>query len=319
MPAAASSQTDAARAREHEVGRRERGAEVVGERRRAGSRRASRARASDVVVALAATGAARPAPPRRTPRRASSLSARAPWRAAERRAAPAPRAAARSTARASSRCTAAASARDRPAGDAVLGAVAAVDRERQEDAPRERRGEPVREPEVRVRLRQRRRDPPPPARRAPSARRRSRRRRARRPGVAASRIRRAGARRADGGQQRAREREPGPPRQPETRKASNSKPASGTSRASTRSGDPANVTRTPRRPQLLRDCERGQHVPGRPPGCDQAPERLLRSIGRDVKEDADRRERDDEARPAVRTRTAAGSRSAARARARPRG
>ena len=51
--------------------------------------------------------------------------------------------------------------RDRAAGDAVLRPVAALDREREEDPPRERRREPVRKPEVRVRLHERRRDPHP--------------------------------------------------------------------------------------------------------------------------------------------------------------
>ncbi len=46
-------------------------------------------------------------------------------------------------------------ARDRPAGDAVLRALPAPDREGQEHAARERRGQPVRQPEVRVGLHQR--------------------------------------------------------------------------------------------------------------------------------------------------------------------
>ena len=54
--------------------------------------------------------------------------------------------------------------RDRPAGDAVLRAIAAGDLVGEEDAPRERRREPVREPEVGVRLGQRGGHPPPPGR-----------------------------------------------------------------------------------------------------------------------------------------------------------
>ena len=48
---------------------------------------------------------------------------------------------------------------DRAPDDAVLRPVASVDRVREEDAARERRGEPVREPEVGVRLGERGRDP----------------------------------------------------------------------------------------------------------------------------------------------------------------
>ena len=69
--------------------------------------------------------------------------------------------------------------RDRPADRPVLLPVAA-DGQREEDAVGERRGEPVREPEVRVGLGERARDPAQPRRRAPSARRRNRPRRARR-------------------------------------------------------------------------------------------------------------------------------------------
>ncbi len=64
--------------------------------------------------------------------------------------------------------------------------AAAVGRVGEEDSLRERRGEPVGEPEVRVGLGERRRDPHRSARRAPSARRRTRRRRARRPGGGAA-------------------------------------------------------------------------------------------------------------------------------------
>ena len=52
--------------------------------------------------------------------------------------------------------------RDRPPGDAVLGAVAAGDPVGEEDSARERRREPVREPEMRVRLRERGGELPPP-------------------------------------------------------------------------------------------------------------------------------------------------------------
>ena len=92
-----------------------------------------------------------------------------------------------------------------PAGDAVLRAVAAGDLVREEDAPRERRREAVREPEVGVGLRQRGGQLPPPGRVD------------HRPGhvaaaaeddvrPAALQDRRAGARRAAGPDQRAQER-----------------------------------------------------------------------------------------------------------------
>ncbi len=114
----------------------------------------------------------------------------------------------------------------------------------EEHAARERRSEAVGEAEMGVRLRQRRRDARSRAART-IGRRRSRRRRARRR-AGGRRIRRT---RTAPERHRASAREPGEsssPRKPETANVSSSKPASGTSRDSTRSGDPANVTATPR-------------------------------------------------------------------------
>ena len=164
VPAAASSQTGPARARDHEVGRGERGAELVGRREQHVVVARARAARSALEVALAARGAAPPGPRRRSARpRARSGSARpasAPKTsstgpsAGRPKRAPRPRPARRRGARAGI---------GRPV-TRYFGAVAAGDRVGEEDAPRERRGEPVREPEVRVRLGQRRRDPPPPGR-----------------------------------------------------------------------------------------------------------------------------------------------------------
>ena len=102
-----------------------------------------------------------------------------------------------------------------------------------------------------------RRGASPPGGVGPSAPRRSRRRRGRRAAAAAFRIA-AHARGARPASSRERRRASGGLRgKPETRNVSNSYPASGTSRASTRSGDPANVTLTPRS-QSCRDRERRQ-------------------------------------------------------------
>ena len=136
--------------------------------------------------------------------------------------------------------------RDRPADDAHLPAVAARDLVREEQAPRERRREPVREPEVRVGLRQRGGDAAGAARRAPSARRRSPLRRGRRRGRRRARIRRQWAGAAEARQAARSWAALGRRGRPETGNVSSGKPASGTSRDSTRSAVPANVTVTPR-------------------------------------------------------------------------
>ena len=83
---------------------------------------------------------------------------------------------------------------------------------------------------------------------------------------------------------------------PETWNVSSSKPASGTSRDSTRSGEPANVTVTPRARSASADRERRPDVPGCSAGRDHAHELASDAvIDRDVKEDADPGEQDDEA------------------------
>src|SRR4051794_672622 len=83
---------------------------------------------------------------------------------------------------------------------------------------------------------------------------------------------------------------------PSIRKASNSYPAAGTSRASIRSGEPANVTRTPRAVSASATASDGRTCPAVPPaairqlrlldGCDEG------MVDRDVKEDADGGEQD---------------------------
>ena len=188
----------------------------------------------------------------------------------------------------------------RPAGDAVLRAVPARDAVGEEDAPRERRRQPVGEAEVGVRLRQRGGQLLPPGRVD------------HRPGDVAAAAeddvrppplqdRRAGARRtagahaASGG---------APPTagagSPEISKVSSSYPASGTSLASTRSGDPANVTLTPRSRSAAATASDGRTCPAVPPAAIRARNSLgLPLIASDVKEDPDGREQYDEARPAV--------------------
>ena len=136
--------------------------------------------------------------------------------------------------------------RDGTADDAVLPTVPPVDLVGEEDAPCERRREPVGETEVGVGLRQRGRDPaqargehhragdeaaraehdrgPPPTEDAQG------RRTALSTALTSARASSSPGRRG----------------KPEMRNVSSSKPASGTSRDSTRSGLPANVTVTPR-------------------------------------------------------------------------
>src|SRR5215210_4966923 len=85
-----------------------------------------------------------------------------------------------------------------------------------------------------------------------------------------------------------------------TRKPSNSNPASATRRASTRSGDPANVTVAPRSRSASPTAIAGSTCPAVPPaairhtgpGCSAM-------VASDVKEDSDAGESDDEARPSV--------------------
>ena len=136
--------------------------------------------------------------------------------------------------------------RDRAPDDLDLLPGAARDLVGEEELRGERRGQPVREAEVRVGLGERRGDPAESARRAPSARRRSRRRRGRRRAAGGCRI----ARQANGAfparQSARRSATDGFRGKPLIANVSSSKPASGTSRDSTRSGLPANVTVAPR-------------------------------------------------------------------------
>src|SRR5437773_6473651 len=86
---------------------------------------------------------------------------------------------------------------------------------------------------------------------------------------------------------------------PLTANVSSSYPASGTSCASTRSGDPANVTCTSRLDSSSATASAGSTCPAVPPAAIR--HLSCRSpIPRDVKEDADRDELHHEARPAVR-------------------
>src|SRR5947209_19745750 len=67
-----------------------------------------------------------------------------------------------------------------------------------------------------------------------------------------------------------------------------------------RSGDPANVTRTPRALSASATASDGRTWPPVPPAAiTHASSRFPCITARDVKEDADRAEHDDEARPAV--------------------
>src|SRR5918996_133061 len=92
---------------------------------------------------------------------------------------------------------------------------------------------------------------------------------------------------------------PGRRGKPETEKVSSSKPASGTSRDSTRSGDPANVTVAPRSRSASATARAGRTCPAVPPAAIRhtGPDDL--SIDGDVKEYPDPGEQHDEARPAV--------------------
>src|SRR6476646_12067424 len=92
---------------------------------------------------------------------------------------------------------------------------------------------------------------------------------------------------------------PGRRGRPETAKASNSYPRSGTSRASTRSGDPANVTSPPRRRSASATASAGATCPTVPPAAIRNRSCRSPAITRDVKEDADPDEQHHEARAAV--------------------
>src|SRR5262249_24359682 len=87
---------------------------------------------------------------------------------------------------------------------------------------------------------------------------------------------------------------------PSTRNASNWYPASGTSCASTRSGDPANVTWTPRLRSSSAIASAGSTWPAVPPAAIRHLNCRSSATARDVKEDADRDECHHETRPAVR-------------------
>src|SRR5207237_803309 len=87
---------------------------------------------------------------------------------------------------------------------------------------------------------------------------------------------------------------------PEMSKVSSSKPASGTSRDSTRPRDPANVTVTPRSRSASATASAGRTCPAVPPAAIRHASFDDSLIHGDVKENPDRREQDDEARAAVR-------------------
>ena len=156
MPAAASSQTVPAGARDREVRRSERRAEVV-RRLEEDVVAARHAWPHGVVVARAGhVEDCRPALPERLDRElVQRLRSRQPAEDGEH--GPMLR-----EPEAGSRLVSLGSEMrrgDRAPDDAVLRAVPALDRVREEDASRERRGEPVREPEVRVGLGERGRNP----------------------------------------------------------------------------------------------------------------------------------------------------------------
>ena len=180
--------------------------------------------------------------------------------------------------------------------------LAAVDRVREEDALRERRGEPVREPEVRVGLGQRGRDPRAATRRAPSARRRSRRRRARRrAGAARGCARQATRRRRRERRARAASCEPGPAR--EARDAEGvERVARAQERAAPRRDPATRRTSLPLRARAALPPLRATAAtcPTVPPAAIRHRSCLCSAMATgDVKEDPDRQERDDEARAAV--------------------
>src|SRR5205823_13318791 len=94
---------------------------------------------------------------------------------------------------------------------------------------------------------------------------------------------------------------PGRRARPEILNVSSSYPAAGTSVASARSGDPANVTRTPRARSASATASAGRTCPAVPPAAIRhLSSRCTGMATGDVKEDAHRRELDDEARATVR-------------------
>src|SRR6266508_3578783 len=93
---------------------------------------------------------------------------------------------------------------------------------------------------------------------------------------------------------------PGRRGSPEIRNVSSSKPASGTSRASTRSGDPAKVVVTPCSASASATASDGSTWPAVPPAAIRHLSLRSSAMPCDVKENAHRGERDDEARAAVR-------------------
>src|SRR3954469_3848531 len=93
---------------------------------------------------------------------------------------------------------------------------------------------------------------------------------------------------------------PGRRGKPATRNASNAYPRSGTSVASTRSGDPANVTSTPRARRASATASDGATCPTVPPAAISARSCRSSATTRDVKEHAHREEGDNERRASVR-------------------
>ena len=213
-------------------------------------------------------GGAPPAP-RRPTRRARPRSAPAHPGCRRRRAAPAPRPAARTARRASPRDLV--DSPHRPPDDPVLRPVAPGHRVGEKDTSRERRREPVRQPEMRVGLGQGRGDPLPPGRVD------------HRPGDVAAAAEddvrpprredpRARPRRASGEQHRPQLRDaPAGAAAPRSGTGRTRSPPPG--RAAPRSGQASRRSSPARRGRAaLRRRERRQHVAGRPAGRDHAPE-----------------------------------------------
>src|SRR5688500_6277181 len=92
---------------------------------------------------------------------------------------------------------------------------------------------------------------------------------------------------------------PGRRGRPEISKGSNSKPASGTSLASNRAGDPANVTTAPRARSASATASAGSTCPAVPPVAIRHTGRASAIVAGDVKEDPDGGEPHNEARAAV--------------------
>ena len=258
----------APRPRDGEIGRGERGAELV--------------RRGDEHVVVPACTCAREAlvvalaghVQHRRPRvavvsTAKSFRLRAPA-SAPKNASTGPRSGRPKRRRPSSCDTPRCSAGHRPAGDAILRSVAAGDLVREEDAPRERRREPVREPEVGVGLGQRSGHLPPPGRVD------------HRPGdvaaaaeddvrPAALQDRRAGARRAPGPDQRAQERDGRAAREAGDLERVELVARLGDEPSLDAIRRPGERHRDAALAERCRDCERREHVTGCSAGRDQAP------------------------------------------------